>query len=96
MKKLLIVALLLITSVCSAQKKYTGSDDKSGLVLASVGATSITIGLFVPDGSEWTYKNSYNSQIITKPFYKNPARDCMITFGVAITIGGLRYNHLNK
>jgi len=96
MKKLMLIACLLFSLNSTAQKKFNQNNDNSGLVLASAGALSFTIGLLVPDGSEWTYKSYYDTKKTYKPFYMNPARDCMMVFGVSIAIGGLRYNHLNK
>lgn len=96
MKKILLITCLLLSLSSNAQKKYNQYNDNSGLVLASTGLLSITIGLLVPDGSEWTYKSYYDTKKTYKPFYMNPARDCMMVFGLSLTIGGLRYNHINN
>lgn len=96
MKKILLIACLLFSLNSNAQHKYNQYNDNSGLVLAGVGALSFTIGLLVPDGSEWTYKTYYDPKKTYKPFYMNPARDCTMVFGLSLTIGGLRYNHLNN
>ena len=72
------------------KKQYSGN--KAGMGLVAAGAISMSIGFLLPDGSEWTFAKGYNSQIITKPFYRNPARVTCIGIGLTLSIGGLIYN----
>ena len=94
MKKLIIGVLLLASLTISAQSKSKKQDsgNKAGMGLVAAGAISMSIGFLLPDGSEWTFAKGYNSQIITKPFYRNPARVTCIGIGLTLSIGGLIYN----
>ena len=96
MKKLLIGVLLLSSLSASAQHKNPIHLNKSGNGLIIAGCISMSIGFLIPDGSEWTFSKGYNSQVITKPFYRNPARMTCIGLGLTISIGGLIYNKNNK
>jgi len=96
MKKILTILLILIlvNGVQAQNKKRNSSNDRSGLVLSGVGVLSMSIGFLVPDGSEWTYSGGkYNSNIVRKPFYKNPARVACIGIGLTLTIGGGVFTH---
>lgn len=93
--KLIILALLTFLSLnvnAQQKSKKTHSSDKAGYGLVTAGAISMSIGFLIPDGSEWTFSKGYNSQVITKPFYKNPARVACIGVGLTLTIGGFAYN----
>lgn len=97
--KLLILAFITFLSLnvnAQQKSKKAHSSDKAGYGLVTVGAISMSIGFLIPDGSEWTFSKGYNSQVITKPFYRNPARMTCIGLGLTISIGGLIYNKNNK
>lgn len=101
MKRLIIILLLLVSLGMNAQnrsRKVSYNDDKSGLVICSVGVLFATIAVTVPDGSEWTWKQTgpYTSQRVYKPAYQNPSRVVMFCAGITVSIGGLIYNKSNK
>jgi hypothetical protein len=95
MKKLILLLILIYISMSgNAQSRYKKPkhSDKPGTGIIVAGCISMGIGFLLPDGSEWTFKDRYNSQIITKPFYQNPSRDICIGIGLTLTIGGIWYN----
>lgn len=94
MKKIITIVILSClcyhTAFSQIRKKQSQSVDRSsGSVLIAAGIISMSIGVFIPDGSEWTFAKGYNSTIITKPFYKNPSRVACIGIGLTISIGGI-------
>lgn len=92
MKTILTICLLILSINLQAQHKYRpNTDDRSGIVLSGIGVLSMSIGILVPDGSEYTYNGKYLQNRVNKPFYKNPSRDCCIVIGLTLTISGLNY-----
>lgn len=89
---LIFLAFLALNVNAQQKSKKTHSSDKAGIGLITVGAISMSIGFLIPDGSEWTFSKGYNSQVITKPFYRNPSRVACIGVGLTLSIGGLIYN----
>lgn len=92
MKKILLTLLISSSLSSFAQYKKRDYSDKPGTGIMVVGCIAMSIGFLLPDGSEWTFANGYNSQRIVKPFYKNPARVTCIGIGLTLTIGGAAYN----
>lgn len=93
---LAFIAFLHLNVNAQSRSKKSYSNDKAGIGLVASGALSMSIGFLIPDGSEWTYSKGYNSQIITKPFYKNPSRVACIGVGLTLTIGGFAYNRNHR
>ena len=96
MKKILLTLLISSSLNSNAQYKKQDRSSKPGTGLIAVGCIAMSIGFLLPDGSEWTFANGYNSQRIVKPFYKNPARVACIGIGLTLTIGGAAYNKTNR
>lgn len=96
MNKVLLTLLILSSLNSNAQYKKHDRSSKPGTGLIAVGCIAMSIGFLLPDGSEWTFANGYNSQRIVKPFYKNPARVACIGIGLTLTIGGAAYNKTNR
>jgi len=98
MKNILLTLLICSTLSVNAQykKQKQSNPDKPGTGLMVAGCIAMSIGFLLPDGSEWTFANGYNSQRIVKPFYKNPARVACIGIGLTLTIGGATYNKTNR
>ena len=96
MKKILLTLLVCTSLNANAQYKKQNKTDKPGTIVMVAGCVAMSIGFLIPDGSEWTFANGYNSQRIVKPFYKNPARVTCIGIGLTLTIGGAAYNKTNR
>jgi len=96
MNKVLLTLLILSSLNSNAKYKKHDRSSKPGTGLIAVGCIAMSIGFLLPDGSEWTFANGYNSQRIVKPFYKNPARVTCIGIGLTLTIGGAAYNKTNR
>lgn len=96
MKQILLTLLVVSSLNSNAQYKKHDRSSQPGIGLIAVGCIAMSIGFLLPDGSEWTFAKSYNSQRIVKPFYKNPARVACIGIGLTLTIGGAAYNKTNR
>ena len=99
MRQLITIALIFVCLTGFGQNrknKVHYNNDKTGLVIAGSGILISAIAITVPDGGNWTYAGGYNSQVIYKPFFQQPARVTMLCVGVTFSIGGLISQKQNK
>jgi len=86
---------ILFCLTSNSQNKLKQTDDKSGFLIAGTGMVFSIIAITVPDGGNWTYSNGYNSKVINKSFFTQPARVTMLGVGLTLSIGGLIYQQRN-